>query len=341
MRYFYIFTNSPGEVFSWVKPLVERLVDEFQNPIIDVYLTPCQYSTGNEVSVCESFTGVSNVFSPFQTIKSMVSIKSNKGVVFFMGGDPFYAKRFALKTGSSLIAYSEHDWDAADFDLLITKSNNYDLMVSGIVQTSIKNRSGIVLLPGSRPEHLKVALPIMLKMVTSMDSFDVMLSPFTDKTTIDLLNKRYPNVSFIRLTNINQLSGYKFALTIPGTNTMQLAYFKVPFMMIFPSHDSSILRLNGLIGLFLLIPFIGAFLKRIILSVAIKKQRLYSMPNIRLKKQVFPELVGLFDIDQARESWEAFVSDSSKYSSILEELIELDDVSDPLDNVISFINKVS
>ena len=138
--------------------MVERLVEEFKNPVINVYLTPCQYSTGNEVSVCESFIGVSAVFTPLQTIKRMISIKQHKGVVFFMGGDPFYAKRFALKTGSTLIAYSEHNWDANDFDLLITKSNNYDLMVSGIVQTPIENRFGTVLLPGSRPEHLKVAI---------------------------------------------------------------------------------------------------------------------------------------------------------------------------------------
>ena len=68
MRYFYIFTNSPGEVFSWVKPVVERLVEEFKNPVINVYLTPCQYSTGNEVSVCESFIGVSAVFTPFKQL---------------------------------------------------------------------------------------------------------------------------------------------------------------------------------------------------------------------------------------------------------------------------------
>ena len=119
----------------------------------------------------------------------MISIKQHKGVVFFMGGDPFYAKRFALKTGSTLIAYSEHNWDANDFDLLITKSNNYDLMVSGIVQTPIENRFGTVLLPGSRPEHLKVALPIMLSMAASMDSFDVMLSPFTDNKTMNVLKE--------------------------------------------------------------------------------------------------------------------------------------------------------
>ena len=58
-----------------------------------------------------------------------------------------------------------------------------------------------------------------------MDSFDVMLSPFTDNKTMNVLEERYPNISFKRLTNINELSGYKFALTIPGTNTMQLAYF--------------------------------------------------------------------------------------------------------------------
>ena len=56
---------------------------------------------------------------------------------------------------------------------------------------------------------------------------------------------------------------------------------------------------------------------------------------------MFPELVGPFDIDQAKGLWDGFVNDSSKYASILDELGELDDVSDPLDDVISFINKIS
>ena len=339
MHCFYIFTNSPGEVFAWVKPLVERLNAEFPNALIQIHLTPCQYSTGNEVPVCQAFDGVDMVFSPVKTLTNMINIKEQKGVVFFMGGDPLYAKRFAKKTGSTIIAYSEHDWPSTDFDLLINKSDTCDLMCAGLDLVSINERSGVVLLPGSRPEHLQVALPIMLKMVGEMSEFDVMLSPFVDSKTLNRLTNEYPTVSFRILSSVNDLSQYKYALTIPGTNTMQLAYLKIPFMMIFPTHDARILRLNGLAGLLLFIPLIGSILKRIILSLAIRKKRFYSLPNIFFKKQVFPELVGPFKLDDAHLSWANFITDKQSYVESLNQLRVFESIQNPLDQIIDFINK--
>ena len=337
MQYFYIFTNSPGEVFAWVKPLVERLNIEFPKAIIRIYLTPCQYSTGNELAVCQRFDGVDMVFSPLKTLKNMVKINALKGFVFFMGGDPFYAKRFAKKTGSTIIAYSEHDWPSTDFDLLINKSTKCDLMCAGLDLIPIKDRSRFVLLPGSRPEHLSVALPIMLKMVETTSEFDVMLSPFTDSKTFNHLKMQYPGVSFRILSSVNDLSMYEYALTIPGTNTMQLAYLKVPFMMIFPTHDASILRLNGIAGLLLLIPLIGPILKRVILTLAIRKKRFYSLPNIVFKKLLFPELVGPFNLNDAQFKWVNFVNDESRYIECLNQLCEFDSIQNPLTRIVDFI----
>ena len=338
MQYFYIFTNSPGEVFSWVKPLVKRLIEIENNPKVLVFLTPCQYATGQEQHVCLSFPGVSNVYLPLDTIKSLFMGTFTKGTVFYMGGDPFYPKRFAKRTGSKLIGYSENKLSDKQFDLVLHKTKHVDLMVSNLLPVSKDKRSGIVLLPGSRPEHLDVALPLMLGIVDGTD-VDVMLSPFTKKMILSKYQRLYPSVHFKIQKDANDLSHYKYALTIPGTNTMQLAYLKVPYFMIFPTHDSKILRLDGLIGLLLHIPLLGTLLKRIILTIAIKKKRFYSIPNIYFNKNVFPELVGKFTMNHAKAEWKQFLVHMDQSSLYETAYSELDLITDPLDSIADFLKK--
>jgi len=337
MRLFYIFTNSPGEVFAWVKPLVARLNTEFPKSNIFVFLTPCQYSTGQEHDVCSSFNNVVFVYRPMDTIKTIINPKFEKGIVFYMGGDPFYPKRFAKKTGSLLIGYSENKLSTKGFDLLIFKSKYLDLMVSGLKPMSLDLRAKAVLLPGSRSEHLDVALPMMLKIADNSIAFDVMLSPFTTPNLLESLNLKYPNINFRILKNSNDLASYKFAITIPGTNTMQLAFLNIPFLMIFPTHESKILRLNGFLGLLLYIPLFGLILKRIILSLAIKWTRFYALPNKQLNKEVCPELVGKFSLETAKKLWSQFVLDRTGYDSCIKELAYFNETKDPLDDVIRFI----
>lgn len=337
---FYIFSNSPGEIFAWVRPLVNALNRQYPQSSLYVFLTPCQYASGQELQVCQQFPGVTHVYSPIHTIKQCMSPSFKKGVVFFMGGDPMYAKWFSKKTNSLLLGYTEHDDTDDAFDCLIKKSKNVDLMKAELQRVVNPNNNKVVLLPGSRPEHLLVALPIMLTLSANLkNNREVCLSPFTTPATVQALQLKYPDVSFFILKDPNQLSAFKYALTIPGTNTMQLAYLNVPYFMILPTHNPSILRLNGLMGLFLMIPFLGYYLKKIMLYIKLNRDSLYSLPNQFFNEKVCPEYIGSFDIQKATQAFDRFIQDQCQYESILNRFKELESVQSPLSEFLLFVQK--
>ena len=338
MLSFYIFTNSPGEVFSWVKPLVNRLHTVFNTAEIYIFLTPCQFATGEEVRVCQTFDGIRAVFPPKNTVSTLLFNQPfASGVVFHMGGDPMHAKRFSKKTNSKLVGYFETDYQDKRFDYLFFKQPNRDLMSVGLSPLPLNVRDGIVLLPGSRAEHVELALPKMVEITLGLPGVTVMLSPFTSDFLMKKYHMLYPNLNFQRLTDSNDLAPFKYALTIPGTNTMQLAILKVPYMMIFPTDDSRILRLTGLVGLCLFIPILGRILKFLILNVGVKIKRFYSLPNILLKSMVCPEIVGRFSIAKVRDQFRDFIQDKNQYDFINQQFSLISATEDPLDDMIDWL----
>ena len=276
-------------------------------------MTPCQYATGEEVNVVKSFPNVAQVFTPRQTLAQIWSPTLLPDRVVFLGGDPMYAKRLAKKAKVPLIGYGEHQFRG--FDAFFRKSPSSDLMLSDLTPMPRSQRNGVALLPGSRPEHLAVALPLMAQMIDDPSTVTVMLSPFTNQQTVSDLQARYPKLLFKQMTSPNDLASFNLAITIPGTNTMQLAVLGVPFLMIFPTHDPSILRMDGLLGLLLHLPFFGTLLKRFILRVAVSKTRQYALPNQYFKAHVCPELVGRFSLADARESFRVLGQKDDDFSN--------------------------
>jgi hypothetical protein len=94
-----ILTNGPGEVATWVRPVVAQLHRMWGEKLrISVVLSPCPHSTGEEPRILERLPGVARVqaakdFWPFllwgRTAAGWDWLP--RGLVMFLGGDPFYA----------------------------------------------------------------------------------------------------------------------------------------------------------------------------------------------------------------------------------------------------------
>lgn len=111
-----ITANSPGEVASWLRPLVEALARLAPEARIRVCLTPCTFATGAEEQVVRSIPGVTSVYRPSQTVAwalwgrrpaDMAGESNSPGVVLFLGGDPFYAVLLGRRTRWPVAAYTE------------------------------------------------------------------------------------------------------------------------------------------------------------------------------------------------------------------------------------------
>lgn len=188
----YLVSNSPGEVSTFVKPVVKVLRRRQPQWKIQVCLVPCPYATGAEKSVVESWEESPQVWSPWQTTKAWLKGKGRgkPGVVVFLGGDPWHALLLKSRFELPCLAYFSEptSWEktkfCGGFDRLAVgyergpgPSNRLrqkvgDLRVDAVraqlsaVHAEEKDESlTLALFPGSRWLHLKAVLGPFLEML--------------------------------------------------------------------------------------------------------------------------------------------------------------------------------
>jgi lipid A disaccharide synthetase len=116
-----ILSNGPGEVATWVRPVVKALTQVFADDLssirISVLLSPCPHSTGKEAAIAASYPEVDRVLpaSDFWAFLLWGKTKDNwqwhqQGIVVFLGGDQFFTVAIAKRLGYSSLIYAE--WDA-------------------------------------------------------------------------------------------------------------------------------------------------------------------------------------------------------------------------------------
>ncbi len=190
-----ILTNGPGEVTTWVHPVVKALGEEFDNEEvrISVVLSPCPHATGKEGAIASSYAEVDRVqgaeyFFPF-LLWGKTAANWNwgeKGVVVFLGGDQFFALAIAFRLGYKTVVYAE--WDARWYRfihnfLVIDKEvihkvgpkYRYKFTVVGDLMADVEygeivtqrhnydeDKELIGLLPGSKGSKLAQGVPLML-----------------------------------------------------------------------------------------------------------------------------------------------------------------------------------
>ncbi|MDJ0732704.1 MAG: lipid-A-disaccharide synthase [Nostocaceae cyanobacterium] len=122
-----ILSNGPGEVTTWVRPVVKALRQQLGNDRsqvrISVVLSPCPNATGKEPKIVASYSEVDRVqaaeyFLPFllwgRTLENWNW--RNQGVVLFLGGDQFFPVIIGKRLGYKTIVYAE--WEARWHNLI-------------------------------------------------------------------------------------------------------------------------------------------------------------------------------------------------------------------------------
>lgn len=116
-----ILSNGPGEVTTWVRPVVkalrQQLGDERSLIRISVVLSPCPNATGKEAAIAKSYPEVDRVQSAEHFFRFLLWGKTaqnwdwrDKGVVVFLGGDQFFPVVIGRRLGYRTVVYAE--WDA-------------------------------------------------------------------------------------------------------------------------------------------------------------------------------------------------------------------------------------
>ncbi|KAB8315641.1 lipid-A-disaccharide synthase [Tolypothrix campylonemoides VB511288] len=122
-----ILSNGPGEVTTWVRPVVKALrqiLSDDRNQIrISVILSPCPNSSGKEADIARSFPEVDRVQPAEHFWQFLLWGKTFEnwdwrkcGVVVFLGGDQFFPVVVGKRLGYRTVVYAE--WDARWHNLI-------------------------------------------------------------------------------------------------------------------------------------------------------------------------------------------------------------------------------
>ncbi|MFM2064522.1 MAG: Lipid-A-disaccharide synthase [Cyanobacteriota bacterium] len=193
-----ILSNGPGEVTTWVRPVVKALREQLGNDIsqvrISVILSPCPHASGKEASIASSYPEVNRVQAPEHFWQFLLTGKTaenwdwrEKGVVIFLGGDQIFSVIIGKKLGYKIVVYAE--WEARWHNFIdsfgvmkpqVIKnvSPKYihkftvvgDLMLEAAAQDDIKSKIQnpkskielIGMLPGSKAAKLTQGVPLTL-----------------------------------------------------------------------------------------------------------------------------------------------------------------------------------
>lgn len=200
-----ILANGPGELATWVKPVVSALRSQLGNDRdqirISVVLSPCPNASGQEATIALSYPEVDRVQAAEHFFPFLLSGKTidrwdwrDRGVVVFLGGDQFFPVVIGKRLGYRTVVYAE--WEARWLawidrfgvmkpEILTQAPQKYahkltvvgDLMAEAgnferqDFSSAVSPESTLIgLLPGSKPAKLAQGVPLTLAIAEQMQT---------------------------------------------------------------------------------------------------------------------------------------------------------------------------
>ncbi|MGG6295842.1 lipid-A-disaccharide synthase [Leptolyngbya sp. AN02str] len=116
-----ILSNGPGEITTWVRPVVQELRRQLGHDRsqvrISLILSPCPNASGKEVAVARRYPEIDRIQGAQHFYSFLLFGKTeenwawrDRGVVLFLGGDQIYPVIIGKRLGYSTVIYAE--WEA-------------------------------------------------------------------------------------------------------------------------------------------------------------------------------------------------------------------------------------
>lgn len=116
-----ILSNGPGELATWVQPVVRelryQLGDDRAQVRISLVLAPDSNASGQEVAIAQRYSGIDRIQGAAHFFPFLLRGKTaenwdwrDQGIVIFLGGDQFFAIVIGKRLGYATVIYAE--WEA-------------------------------------------------------------------------------------------------------------------------------------------------------------------------------------------------------------------------------------
>lgn len=155
----------------------------------------------------------------------------------------------------------------------------------------------VAFFPGSREHIREYAVPLIRETAAALrESFPaldarIILSPFASPGEEEAF-RRSGDLTPVRGGSKESLRGVDFAVTQPGTNTLELMHCSVPFLVAVPFSSLRHIPLPGVAGALAKIPLVGPALREAVLKAKGRRTGFLAWPNRLAGREVVDELIG-------------------------------------------------
>ena len=345
-------SNGPGELHTWVRPVLSELRARVPERRVVISLIPCQFAGGNESEEARSF-GPDAVTTPAQYLRLAAGGRIPEAfgddsveAVVSMGGSVGMAVRLAERLAAPAFRYSfvpywhrrlhtlfVHDERAYRKARLLGAPGGRLEVVGNLVADAVSESPPlespgaphIMLIPGSRDGFAVHLIPFMIALADELAAShpgarfiwpvsrmlqeetiaagiagveratlhgaagvrdgDVVVTPGGARIELVAQEERYRHMASADL-----------AITIPGTNTLELGIAGVPSIVVLPLNRPEVIPLEGPGHWLSLLPFVGVPLKRRAVRLFVERLSYpVSLPNQLSGEELMVEVRGEID----------------------------------------------
>ncbi len=350
--------NGPGELYTWVRPVLRELRRRAPDTRVAISLIPCQFASGHETAIARGF-GADVVTSPAQYVRATATGGLPAGLertddgagpafVLSLGGNAGMAVSLARRLGQRAYRYSfEPGWTRGLSTLFVPDervarrarrlggSAGRVKVVGNLVADAVQldapaTRAGsphVVLFPGSRDGFSVHLIPFFIALVDRLAAalpgarFVWPVSRMlTEATLADGIAGRQaatlggvagtreegrvltPAGAAIEMVpeedRYAHMRAADLAVTIPGTNTLELGVAGVPSVVLLPLNRPELIPLEGAGHWLGLVPGVGRYLKRYAVRLWVEGLSTpVSLPNRFTGEDLMLEISGRLEVD--------------------------------------------
>jgi lipid-A-disaccharide synthase len=180
----------------------------------------------------------------------------------------------------------------------------------------------VLFFPGSRASIREFSFPFLKWMLPCLKDrapgwrFRIVLSPFSTPGE----EETWRSAGFFPARGAEAFRGAEFAVTQPGTNTLELMYRRIPFCVLVPFASLRKVPLPGIPGLIASLPGIGPRLRETVLRRRRKKMELLAWPNRLAGRMLAEEYIGDYSPETAAEFVVSWLHDRSRRDGLRDAL---------------------
>ena len=362
-------SNGPGELYTWVGPVVRELRRALPDARVAVSLVPCQFAAGNEPEVARSF-GPDHVATPGEYLRALAAgsvpagladAGAGPGAVVGLGGSPGAPVTMARRLGFPAFRYSFEPYWHSGLELLLLPDERVReralrrgspgaalRVVGNLVADAVeaaepapdRGDPHVLVFAGSRDQFALHLIPFMIALVDRLARdlpgarFVWPVSRMLRARTVEagiageaaatlhgVAGRREGDVVHTpggaRIELVAEEERYAhmraadLAVTIPGTNTLELGVAGVPALVLLPLNRPELIPLEGAGHWLDLVPLVGRYLKRYAVRLFVEGLAVpVSLPNRITGEDLMVEVAGRVHPDAVAERALALVTDA-------------------------------